>query len=318
MAKKNIKNEEKIAEEFIKSYLQTDVDSNTSTETATQATNEFKDTKWHDLPLQTLPLGKLYHPGFRFEFRAAELAEIQHYSTIDNNDVLDIRNKLNDILKACLKVTLPNNKPGSYLDLKLGDRIYVIYTIREITFQKGKILSVPVQCPNEKCNNKFDIELVRPHIEIYDQTEEIWNFYVPQYQGFVFNTTISEEPILINLPTIGIQESFRKWMQDKEYKNEEIDESFVKIAPYLINKNDLTIEEIDEFKERMQNLTIEEFEFINDVVDRFKNKDFKVGIKGLTKKCPKCGLEVHTDAVFPERASDIFIVPNAFELYLKK
>ena len=315
MAKKNKIDEEKLAEDFIKSYLQPEEELESTQDT--QQT-EFKDTKWHDLPLIALPLGKLYHPGYRFEFRAAELAEIQHFSTIDNDDVLDIRHKLNDILKSCLKVTLPNKKAGSYLDLKLGDRMYVIYTIREITFQKGKVLSIPVICQNEKCKHEFDIELVRAHIEMFDENEDIWNFYVPQYQGFVFNTTISDEPILINLPTIGIQESFRRWMEDKEYKNEKIDESFVKIAPYLINKNDLTVEELDEFKERMNNLTIEEFEFINDVVDRFKRKEFKVGIKGLVKKCPKCGQEVRTTAVFPERASDIFVVPNAFELYLKK
>jgi len=312
MAKKNII-DEKVAEEFIKSYLQPEQEEVNQAET-----KEFKDTKWHDLPLISLPLGKLYHPGYRFEFRAAELAEIQHYSTIDNNNILDIRNKLNDILKACLKVTLPNNKPGSFRDLKLGDRLYVIYTIREITFQKGKVLSMPVTCTNEKCKHEFDIELIRMNIEIYDNNEEIWNFYRPEYQAFVFETTISDDPVIISLPTIGIQESFNDWILDKEYKNEEIDESFVKIAPYLINKNDLTTEEIDEFKERMTNLTIEEFEFINDVVDRFKNKDFKIGIKGLVKKCPKCGQEVRTSAVFPERASDIFIIPNAFEQYLKK
>jgi hypothetical protein len=156
------------------------------------------------------------------------------------------------------------------------------------------------------------------NIEMYDNKEEIWKFYRPEYQSFVFETTISDDPVLITMPTIGIQESFNNWIVDKEYKNEDIDESFVKIAPYLINKNDLTIEEIDEFKERMNDLTIEEFEFINDVVNKFKNKDFKIGIKGLVKKCPKCGQEVRTSAVFPERASDIFIIPNAFEQYLKK
>ena len=175
--------QEEIAKEFIQQYLNEDTDTPQEPDVS-EATS-----RWQDLPLQSLPLGKLYHPGFRIEFRAAEVEEIQHFSTIENTNAYDIRNKLNDLLNACVRVTLPNQKLGSYLDLKIGDRLFLIYTIREITFQKGPMLTIPVTCSNKKCKTEFQIELVRQHLEMHSEQDEVWSFYQPQYQSFIFNTT---------------------------------------------------------------------------------------------------------------------------------
>ncbi|MFV2015707.1 MAG: hypothetical protein ACC656_09785 [Candidatus Heimdallarchaeota archaeon] len=310
MAKQD--SQEKVAKEFIQQYLGEEESAVSEVET-TEATS-----KWQDLPLSYLPMGKLYHPGYRIEFRAAEVEEIQHFSTIENNNAYDIRNKLNDLLNACLRITLPNKKQGSYLDIKIGDRLYLIYTIRDITFQKGPMLTLPVKCSAKKCKHEFEIELVRQHIEMQPEDDKVWSFYNSQYQAFIFNSTLNENPIVITMPSIGIQESFRVWMEDKRYNEQQINDAYVKIAPYLINKSDLGIEGIEQFFERFNQIANEEFQFLNDVINKFKNQDFKLGIKGLMKKCPTCGMEVRTTKIFPDRASDIFIIPNAFERYLKK
>jgi hypothetical protein len=41
------------------------------------------------------------------------------------------------------------------------------------------------------------------------------------------------------------------------------------------------------------------------------------GIKELKKKC-SCGEEVHTDMQFPNGASGIFVIHDAFEAYIKE
>ena len=287
-----------------------------STEQQTDNTDDV--TQFRDLPLASLPFGKFYHPGFRIQFRAALVEEIQHYSTIENDNPYDIRNKLDDILKACIKVELPNKKMGTYKDLKIGDRMYIIFTIREITFQKGPQLSLPVVCPKKKCSHNFNIELIRQNIELHDETEDVWKFYDPAYQGFVFNVEFSDQPFIIAPPSIGLQKDFSDWVQDKVFKKEEYNKSMVKIAPYMIGKNTVKFEEIDELNSQFDQIDFEEFQFLNDVVTKFRQNDFKLGVKGLVQKCPKCGSEVRTTNFFPARASDIFIIPNAFEHYLKK
>ncbi|HEX2549570.1 MAG TPA: hypothetical protein VHM20_07065, partial [Gammaproteobacteria bacterium] len=114
------------------------------------------------------------------------------------------------------------------------------------------------------------------------------------------------------------------WIQDQKYKNKPMDASFVKIAPYTINAVELSVEELSQLQDefinglKMKPKGEEEFQFLNDVVDRFRNNTFKMGLKGMMKQCPLCGTEVRTNTVFPKRARDLFIVPNAFRHFIKK
>jgi len=39
------------------------------------------------------------------------------------------------------------------------------------------------------------------------------------------------------------------------------------------------------------------------------------GIKEMKNPCPSCGVEVHTDMSFPSGASNIFVIPDAFDEY---
>ena len=63
-----------------------------------------------------------------------------------------------------------------------------------------------------------------------------------------------------------------------------------------------------------------EFENMDDISFQFSNacvSEMTFGIKELKKQC-SCGLEVHTDMVFPGGSSALFVVHDAFSKYLKK
>ena len=63
-----------------------------------------------------------------------------------------------------------------------------------------------------------------------------------------------------------------------------------------------------------------EFEEIDDISFQFLNAavgKMTFGIKELKKKC-SCGEEVHTDMQFPNGASGIFVIHDAFEAYIKE
>ena len=310
--------EEVKAKEFINSFINA-----TPAEKAEVETPKKPSEIYRDLPVAQLPLGRMYHPNTRIEFRALDVGEILNYSTLETNDVNLVRPKLDEILEKCVRITLHRQKL-SYKTLFIQDRLYMIYTIREITFQNGRMLHLPVTCSNPNCNHEFDIELLRQNMEMHSNDEEIWKFFKPEYGCFVFNTTIQEEPYYLRPPTIGLQDSFYQWIQDQSYKNKTISEVFLKISPYMVNANELSIDDISKMQEDFINGLKNhpsgeaEFEFLNDTVDNFKKNIFKIGVKGMMKQCPKCGTEVRTPAIFPRRARDLFIVPNAFRHYLKK
>ena len=73
---------------------------------------------WKNVPLENLPSGgQFYEPGTQVAIRAASVAEIRHWSTIDENDLLGVDDMLNFIIDKCARIKVPG-KPGTYKDLK--------------------------------------------------------------------------------------------------------------------------------------------------------------------------------------------------------
>ena len=62
------------------------------------------------MPMEYLPSQGLFYPeGTKIQIRAASVKEIRHFSGIDDNDILDIDDKLNGVLDACTRVQIPDH-----------------------------------------------------------------------------------------------------------------------------------------------------------------------------------------------------------------
>ena len=53
---------------------------------------------------------------------------------------------MNDILQSCVRIKYSDGKMGSYLEVKDQDRLFLIFLIRELTFQQGNSLTVSTKC----------------------------------------------------------------------------------------------------------------------------------------------------------------------------
>ena len=65
--------------------------------------------------------------------------------------------------------------------------------------------------------------------------------------------------------------------------------------------------------EEFQKIDDVSFQFLNDVVGKMT-----FGVKELKKKCKSCGMGVTTKMTFPNGASGIFVVHDAFEAFIKE
>lgn len=64
-----------------------------------------------------------------------------------------------------------------------------------------------------------------------------------------------------------------------------------------------------------------EFEKIDDISFQFLNAavgKMTFGLKELKSDCVSCGMEVRSDMNFPNGASGIFVISDAFETYIKE
>lgn len=267
--------------------------------------------------IDLLPSARFYKSGTKISIRAAKVSEIQSYSVVDDNNFVDITEKMNELLSRNVIFIHPDGKKGTYRDVKDADRMFLIFMIRELTFQGGNTLTKEVQCP--ACNHEFNIpfratanndgpatfELQEPKEEIEKFWKSDLNCYELVYEGVSWK---------IGPPTIGIQEDFYDEIKRNVQDDKKPNVSFMKIMPFLLyDRSYITQEGLKaKLKEyiNMNDMTL--FSGLNTVVN-----NMTLGIKGLTMKCSECGEEVHTELTFPGGASTLFELPNILDSFTK-
>lgn len=268
------------------------------------------------IPTEILPCGLFYKSGTKISIRAAKVQEVQAYSIVDDNNYLDITEKMNQMLSTCIKFTYGNGQVGSYKDVRDGDRLFLIFMIRELTFPGGKNLSKDVTC--ESCSNEFKIELratssdkIQKSFVNYEMPDKLAKFFDPQERVFIFN--INGVDYRLAPPTIGIQELFFGDIKTKVQsdKNKNINVAFLKIASCMLHdRSKISDDGIKEKENEFKRLDMKTFQILNQAVN-----NMLFGIKEMFAICPSCGSEVHTDMTFPSGASNLFVIPDILDEY---
>lgn len=266
------------------------------------------------VPLEILPCGKFYKEGTNISIRAARVQEVQAYSVVDDNNYLDITEKMNGILASCIKYISPNGMKGSYKDLRDGDRLFLIFMIRELTFSGGKNLSKECTCGN--CSHEFNMELratssdkVKKTFVNHEMPEKLDKFFNEDDKVYVFN--IDDVDYKMAPPTIGIQELFFGDIKTKIQTDKNPNVPFLKLYSFLLHdRTTITVDGLKAKEQEFKNLGMKTFQILNQAVNQMI-----FGIKELVSDCPRCGAEVRTDMAFPSGASNIFVIPDAIGDY---
>ena len=267
------------------------------------------DLQFFNFDIKELPCGEFYPSGTVFMVRPAQVREIQAYSMVDDNNFYDIVEKMNDILQSCVRVKYPDGKIGSYIEVKDQDRLFLVFLIRELTFQQGNSLTVNSKC---SCGEDVQMELKRDNFSFHEIDEKLERYFSASTRTYHFSTVNGRE-FELTPPNIGLQKSFTDYILKESNEKRTPNLSFLKIIPFMLaGRTSITYEGIK--------AKLKEFEEIDDISFQFLNAavgKMTFGIKELKKKC-SCGEEVHTDMQFPNGASSIFVIHDAFEAYIKE
>lgn len=270
-----------------------------------------------NVDISQLPLGKFYPENTEIKIRAAKVHEVQRYSVVDDKNFLDVTEKMNQMLASCVKFKLPNGKMGSYKYLKDGDRLFLIFMIRELTFISGNSLAKDVTC--ESCKHEFSVPFrvttnasEKRSIYNHDAPEELEKFFDNHLKCYKFN--INGADYKLAPPTIGIQETFYDNIKTNVQTNKDPNVSFLKIIPFMLwDRTTITDDGIKAKEDEYKRLDMTTFQLLNQIVDKMI-----FGPKELKYECNECGMEVHTDMSFPDGASSIFVISNPFDELIKK
>ena len=185
---------------------------------------------WHQINLEDLPSrGRFYPKDMSIKIRSAKVAEIRHFSTMDENNILDIDEKLNSIVQSCTVVSASESRV-SFKDICEEDRFFIILSIRDLTFPEPEnALKVNFTAPS---GNSHDIEIKRDYFRYFEIPNEIEKYYDANARGFIVQTRSYGE-IFMKPPSIGIMQEITKYIKERQEKGINIDQSLIQIIPFI-------------------------------------------------------------------------------------
>ena len=185
---------------------------------------------YHSIDIQSLPSGgKFYQSDAKMAIRPAQVAEVRHFSTIDEGNLLDIEDKLNHIIKNCVRFTT-GTKVLSYKDVLEEDRIYILLSIRNLTFPEPESrLTIKA---TTRDGEEFDAEIDSQYFQLSRVTEEIEKYYDDSARAFAIQTK-SFGTILMRPPSIGVMEAITSYIRVRQVEKKPWDQSYLQILPYI-------------------------------------------------------------------------------------
>lgn len=182
-----------------------------------------------EIPIDSLPTQGLFYPeGTRIFVRAAQGAELRHWSMTNEQELSEIDDALNYIFQRCVKISFPDGK-STWEDTKDIDRLYLILAVRDFTFEEGQ---------NELKINVSEKETIVVHkenISFIELGEKIMKYYNSTEKCFTFPTKNKLFPTLnFYLPSLGVTRWLKGYIQKKSQSNVGFDKEFVTVAPMLI------------------------------------------------------------------------------------
>ena len=314
------KEQEMSEEDYLKRHLQdinttptnsfnSDIQQKPIVEKPIVESTRVTDLQYFNFDIRELPCGQFYPAGTLFMVRPAQVREIQAYSMVDDNNFYDIVEKMNDILQACVRVKYNDGRVASYLDIKDQDRLFLVFLIRELTFQEGNSLKTTTRCT---CGIENEIELKKENFIFHEIDEKLKKFY-NQSNGSYHFKAINGKSFELTPPNIGLQKAFTEYIMKENSEKKSPNLSFLKIIPFMMGgRSSITYDGIKAKLVEFEGMDDISFQFLNAAVSKMT-----FGIKELKKTCT-CGEEVRTDMQFPNGASGIFVIHDAFEAYIEK
>ena len=260
---------------------------------------------WKTVPLEQLPSqGMFYESGTQVAIRAATVAEIRHWSTIDENDLLGVDDMLNFIIEKCCRIKVPG-RPGTFKDLKEIDRFYLIFAIRDYTFKNGENKMYVTATNEDGADEK--IELVKDVIDYFNPDERMMKYFNAEERCFVMQMK-SGETFKIYFPSLGVMGFIKNYIKTKQQQKQNFDKAFIKYAPFLFNDwRTLTQASYDKSVQDSYTWTVQKISVLDKLVELLSTS-----INPQIRYVNTNGAEVTAPLNFQGGVKSIFLISDIF------
>lgn len=265
---------------------------------------------WKLLDIEQLPSKGLFYPAnIQLMLRSARTSEIRHWSTIDENDPIDVREKINMILHACTKFKVQGDPTVfNFNDFLEIDKYHILFRIHELTFpnQENKLWAF-LKCENPACATVNKVHVSSQNLTGFQYPEELMKWYSEKDRCFVIVSEKLGETFRIYLPNAGMTQQLRLKREEETERTVKIDESFYINAPYLSNNwRRYDTQALADLKSEMFGWGDNKFIVVHKFVDLLE----KAKTNKVSCLCEKCKSKI-TSSIFlggSFTVKDIFII----------
>jgi hypothetical protein len=264
------------------------------------------DIGWKNLPLENLPSQGLFYPvGSEVAIRAASVAEIRHWSTIDENDALGIDDMLNFVIERCCRIRMAG-RPANFKDLKEIDRFYILFAIRDFTFKNGEN-RLYTSFQNED-GTEDKVEITKDVLNYFNPDETLMKYYKPDSRSFIFQMK-NGETFELHFPSLGVMAFIKNYAKNKAQRQQQFDKAFLKYAPFLFPEwKGLTEREYEKTLQDSLTWSIQKISLMDKISSMLASS-----INPEVKYINSAGAEASVPLNFRGGVKSIFLIPDILD-----
>lgn len=198
---------------------------------------------YHPIDVATLPTAGMFYPDdLKLGIRAARGGEIKHWSTMNDEDIMSVKEMWDYMIENCVSVHSKSNPRFTWKDMAEIDELYLLLAIRELTFiDDDNNLIVPISSTKE-------VAVTKEMVKYLSFPDELMRYYSRDEKCFVLKLKTGTV-IAIYIPTFGVNEWIYNYVTRAYQNKEEIDRDFMTYAPVLFRSSKEMTEQM--FKDRM-------------------------------------------------------------------
>ncbi len=277
-----------------------------------------EESPWKILNFKLLPsLGAFYEVNSEIVLKSAKNKEIKHWSTMDEHDPIDVREKINFVINKCVRFKVKGaNRHFNANDLCNVDLYHLLFRIHELTFpNKENKLMANIKCKSNSCGHISKIHVTSKNLLGFNVPANLLQWYSPEERCFIVESEKVGEVLRFYLPTNGVLNELRRYKNKEIQSGRSIDDSFYTIAPYMIkNWRDLTDQNILQIKSSYDGWGNTKFTAVYKFIEELKKTSLN-RVLGTCEKC-KSRLEDHIFLGGSFTTKDIFIISGGFNEFI--
>lgn len=263
---------------------------------------------YSEIPLDKLPSkGKFYPNKTSIQIRAAAGQELEHWSTMIEDNQIDVDKHFKDLIYSCMKFKIGTRtiKHGNLLE---ADKLYILLAIQEKTFdeQENRVV-IKTKC--SKCGTDNKVSLTSEKLEGNAESEElIEKYYDPENKRYSVQTKNFGE-LHFYPPSLGTMDFIYDYVGTKNRESQYYNKALLQLLPYLIEDfTDISEKDIISADTQIKSWDKKKLSVVYRLIEMIK-----VGVKPtLSYTCSKngCGSKEETPVRFPDGPKSLFLISD--------